>query len=677
MFVNGSKISPHRRRDYKESAESSLRDLCVLGVSAVNVLSSQTFPQTLCLTLTLLVISLFSNSCTNSVASNKGFFGKVKPPSEKVFRYVTGSEPESLDPALSTGQPEARIYLALFEGLIEFNPKTMEPIPAIAESWELSENAAEYVFHLRRNARWSNGEPITAQDFVYTLQRNLQPALAARSAYMAYYIKYAQGYNENALFVRDPQTGKFLTEKEINPAHYEPQPANSLATETDFHQFISQPTRLVVPAAEKERAKLTEQNPKLKDALAGKEFVPVKAGDIGVEAVDDYTLRITLTQPAPFFLGMMGHQFFKVVPRQTIEKFGLQWTLPENIVCSGPFTLQSWKPYNELITTRNPYYWDAASVKLDKLVFYPLEDSSTILNLYKAGELDATFNHTIPTGWIDSLKPLKDYMDAPESAITYIMVNTTQAPMNNLRVRQAFSLSLDRQALAQYQKSVKSLNAFTPEGIFHNYPQPKGAEFNPEKAKQLLVQAGYKDAQGRYDPSKFPADQVEYTYNTLERNKEIAEFLQAQWKKNLGITIGLRNMEWKTFLSYRSKMQYKGFARAAWIGDYMDPFAFLSLLYSPTGDNGTGWWDQKYVDMLDHANQTVDQQKRYEMLAQAEKYLLDAQPVIPLFTNATNFVKKPYVKGFYPNPMTLHPWKFVYLENDPAKWDYGMPSMTE
>ncbi|MEJ7710390.1 MAG: hypothetical protein WKF84_11130 [Pyrinomonadaceae bacterium] len=128
-------------------------------------------------------------------------------------------------------------------------------------------------------------------------------------------------------------------------------------------------------------------------------------------------------------------------------------------------------------------------------------------------------------------------------------------------------------------------------------------------------------------------------------------------------------MESKTFLSYKSRKEYKGFAFGGWGSDYMDPYSFLDVFSSPGSSNGTGWWDPKYVEMLSAANRTVDQKKRYEMLAQAEAFMLGFQPVIPLYTNSTNFVKKPYVKGFYPNPMGLHAWKFVYLEPDPSKWD--------
>ena len=181
---------------------------------------------------------------------------------------------------------------------------------------------------------------------------------------------------------------------------------------------------------------------------------------------------------------------------------------------------------------------------------------------------------------------------------------------------------------------------------------------------------------GKYDPSKFPANDVELTYNTSDTNKQVAEFVQAQWKQNLGITIPIKNMEWKTFLATRAALDFKGFARSGWVADYMDPFSFLNIFYTPRGDNGTGWWDPKYVALLDEANATLDPQARYEKMAQAERMLLDAQPIIPLLTQSTRWMKKPYVKGMYPNPQTLFAWKYVYIEHDPSKWDYSMPDMT-
>jgi len=644
--------------------------------------------------LLLASIAFAALSCSVG-ASKEPFFGKTTPPQRNIFRYVTGDEPESLDPAISNGQPEARIYMALYDGLVEYDAKTLEPRPSLAERWEANDDSSEFKFYLRHNGRFSNGDPIDANDFVYSFRRALAKETASRNAYLSYYIKYAQAFNEQSVFVRDPQTGQFLIAKDfdentppeplagspLDPAKGEysasgAQTANE--NNSDFHKQLHTPLRLTLPGDAKARNKALDANPKLKAAVAGKEFVPVKAEDIGVEAIDNYTLRICLVQPGPFFTGLLAHQLYRVVPRKVVEQWGSQWTQPDHIVTSGPFKLKTWQPYDKLVVERDPMNWDAASVKLDEIHFYPMSDNPTIMNLYKVGEIDAVLNHTVPNAWLEVVRTKQDYMDGAEAAINYLLINVTQPPMNDVRVRKAFNSSIDKNAWATWRKIVKPLTAFTPEGIFNGYPQPKGDQFNPEEGRRLLGEAGYpvtKKADGSYTCPKFPVDQVEYIYNTQESNKAMAEWMQAQWKQNLGITISLRNMEWKTFLNTRAKLDYKGFARGAWSADYMDPFTFLSLFYTG-GENGTGWLDPKYVSMLDEANRTLDTKTRYELLAKAEKYLIDAQPMIPLDTAAVNWVKKPYVKGMYPNAGSLYPWKYVYIERDPSKWDYGTPSMT-
>jgi oligopeptide transport system substrate-binding protein len=645
---------------------------------------------------TVLAALTFSTFSCSVGSNSEVFFGRTVPPQQNIFRYVTGDEPESLDPVVSTGQPEARIYMALYEGLVEYHPKTLEPTPALAERWDTNNDSSEFTFHLRHNGRWSNGDPITAHDFVYSVRRAVSKETASRNAYLASYIKNAEAYTGAKVFVRDPQTGQFLNakdfaavgmpeplsvkpvnaqESEYKPTAEEPKPDPDSA----FHQLMHSPIRLALPGDEKGRTKLFDANPKLKAAVAGKEFVPVTGEDLGVEALDDYTIRISLTQSAPFFVGSLAHQVFRFVPRKAVEKYGNQWTQPQNIITCGPFKLKTWQQYDKLVVERDPMYWDAATVKLDEIHFFPMADNPSIMNLYKVGEVDAVLNHTVPNAWLDVVRTKKDYMDGAEAAIDYLQINVTKPPMNDVRVRKAFNFAVDKNAWAKWKKIVKPLTAFTPKGIFNGYPQPQGDEFDPERARQLLADAGYpvtKNADGSFSCPKFPIDQVEFIYNTQESNKAMAEWMQAQWKQNLGLTVNLRNMEWKTFLDIRAKLEFKGFSRGAWSADYMDPFSFLGLFYT-NGESGTGWLDPKYVAMLDEANSELDHKKRYELLAKAEKYMIDAQPVIPIDTSAINWVKKPYVKGMYPNPGSLFPWKFVYIERDQSKWDTGTPSLAE
>ncbi len=645
--------------------------------------------------------------CSSSSAKNDGFFGINEPPPGQVLRYVTGAEPESLDPQRSTGQPEARIYMALYEGLVEYDKKNMTPVPALAERWDSNKNLTEHTFYLRKNARWSDGTPITAQDFVYSLRRGLAPATASQSAEIAYYVKYAEAYNSERAFVRDEKNGKFVLEKELKEelsplageATPTPTPLDEAAArraakrlqeledkareeearrppESEFHKFINGEARLTVPMDETERNEQVQRSTKLQKILAGKQFIPVKAEDIGIEAVDNYTVRITLSQPAPFFISALPNQFFRLVPRQAVEKYGDKWAQPENIVTCGAFRLKEWLPYNRLVVERDPNYWDAAVVKLNRIEFYPVEENPTIMNLYKTGAIDAALNHSVPNSWLAEIPKYKDYMKLPEAGNDFYKINTTKPPMNQVEVRKAFNMAVDKEAYAAWRRVVLPLTAFTPQGIFVNYPQPKGDAFNPEVAKKLLATAGYRDVMGNYDPSKFPLNEVEILYNTNDTNKAVAEFIQAQWRQNLGLTVPLRAMEWQTFLATIKKLDYKGFARGGWNADYMDPYTFLGLFYNKNSNGDTGWEDAAYRQMLDDANRQ-EGDKRYESLARAEGYLLNAQPFISLSTPSTNFMKKPYVKGFYPNPGSLYAWKYVYIEYDPAKWDQAAPKMTE
>jgi len=611
------------------------------------------------LAIVLLSLALISAGCAAS--ANNAFFGATNPPRENVLRYVSGSEPETLDPQIPPLQNEARICMALYEGLTEYDPKTGEPIPALAEKWEVNTDSSEFTFHLRHDGRFSNGDPITARDFVYTIRRGLTPGVGSRTASMAYPIKYAEAFNAGGVFVFDPISKIYLLEKDFAEA------AEKVYAPAD-------PTRVVLPGNDEKRQKELDANPKLKAAVAGKQFVSVKKEDVGVNAVDDYTLHISLVKPAPFFVSMMPHVFFRVLHQKTIEKFGAAWTDPANIVTSGAFKLEAWKHYDRVNVVRDPMYWDAKSVKLDAIVFYLLADNTTIMNLYKAGELDAMYNHTVPAAWLDVIGPAKDFMDAPEASIDYYLFNTTKGPTSDVRVRKALNMALNKQALADW-RHVKPLTAITPAGMFPGYPQPKGDPFDPETAKHLLAAAGYRDAAGNFDPEKFAASEIEMITNPDGNNLTFAEFIQAQWKQTLGATIQIRVMEAKTFFAAQNALDYKGVSRFGWSADYMDPYTFLGIFYTAGGANGTGWWDPKYVALLDEANRTVDHQKRYELLAEAEKLVLEAQPVIPLVVSSTRWMKKPYVKGMYPNPMTLHPWKWIYLERDPAKWDYRMPTM--
>jgi oligopeptide transport system substrate-binding protein len=631
-------------------------------------------------------------SCSTNASSR--YFGKTSAPKDNVLRYISGSEPQSLDPQISSGQPEARIYMAIYDGLVEYDPKDQQPIPAIAKSWEISPNVDEFIFHLRDNAKWSDGTPITANDFVYSFRRGFAPETVSQTAGLGYFIKYAEAFNSGQVFVK--KGDQFLLVKDFGGT--ESKTAVPFGPETDFHRYMHAPERLTLDGDEKKRAKQIEADSKLKAAAVGAEFVPVKKEDMGVEAIDNETLRITLRQSAPFFLGLLAHQFFRLVPQKAIEKWGKDWTRAEHIVTCGPFRIKEYRPYDVLYVEKDPNYWDAANVHLDGIKFYPVEDLSTMMNLYKGGEVDAFLNHTVPISWIGDVRPYKDeYLNFPEAATSYYAMNVTKPPFNNLKLRKAFSLAVDRTALSDFRKITKPLYYITPTGIFPAYDKArdkvseelrqersispdawaKNYGFDPEQARKLLGEAGFlvqRSGDGYACPN-FPTDTVSLTFNTNENNRGIAEFIQAQWKKNLGITVPLKSEEFKTFLSDLNNVQYVGLAQSLWSGDYMDPYTFLGLHYSRQNNGGAGFYDLTYDKMLDDANAELDPDKRYEKLARAEFYVMDQVPSVPLTISATNWMKKPFVKGMYPNPGTLLPWKFVYIETDPVKWDHDVENI--
>ena len=651
--------------------------------------------------IALVVLSSIFVSCSTQASSK--YFGKNIVPEDNVLRYISGSEPESLDPQIGTGQPEARIYVALYDGLVEFHPKTMQPIPGIAESWKVSPDGTEYIFKLRKDAKFSNGDPITAKDFVFSYRRALKPELLAKNAYLAYPIKYAEPYNAKKSFVKGSD-GEFLRkadfEEKIERSDAEvPAEPDSFKSDSETHKFLDEPERLAVPGDKESLDKLFEKNPKLKSAMDGSELVPVTAEHLGVEAIDDYTFRLKMYQPAPYFVGLLTHQFFRVIHQGTVEKHGKDWVKPEHIVTSGSFKLVDHKPYDEIIVTKDPNNWDAETVRLDGIEFYPMDEATTMMNIYKYGGVEAVYNHVPPAAWNDQIKQYKsEFVNFPEVAIEYYTFNVTKAPMDNVTVRKAFALAIDRDALSTFRRTTKPLVDFTPEGIFPEYEKArtkvytellakqgssleewKARKFDAEKARKLLGEAGYPvtGSEGNWSVPDFPINKVSLLYNTSESNKDVAEFIQAQWKQNLGVTVPLKNMEWKTFLNVRKELQYDGLGRAGWVGDYMDPYTFLALFYTKNNDSSTGWYDPKFDKMMDKANREIDATKRFELLAEAEFYLMQQQPVAPLQTQATNWIKKPYVKGMYPNPGTLHPWKFVYMENDESKWDQDAEKIME
>ncbi|MFT7656221.1 MAG: oligopeptide transport system substrate-binding protein [Porticoccaceae bacterium] len=502
--------------------------------------------------------------------------------------WGNGTEPQSLDPQIATGVPEHHIISAVMEGLVLKDRKTLEPLPGVAESWDITENGTVYTFKLRDNARWSNGDPHIAQDYAWSWWRALQPALGNLYAYMLFPIKNAQKYYEGDII--------------------------------DFNE-------------------------------------------VGVKALDDRTLQVTLNYPTPYFLQLLDHYSLFPVHQATIEKFGdadqrgTRWTYEGNLVSNGPFKLVDWKINRRIVVQSNPYYWDADNVSLNEIVFIPIENIVTEERMFRAGQLHVT--SSLPADKISVYREAKDpeLRIAPYLGTYYFRLNVRKPQFQDSRVRRALAMAVDRQRLVDNITKGGQIPAYaiTPPGTMGYYPK-SDLTFDPEGARRLLAEAGYPDGKG------FPTTEI--LYNTNEGHRKIAVALQDMWKKSLNIDIQLLNQEWKVYLDTESAGQYD-ISRAGWIGDYVDPNNFLDMFLCGGGNNRTGWCNEEYDHLiLEVAPSMSSPEKRLEVFQQAETMLLDEMPIIPIYTYTSVQLVDSSVKNFDANIMNAASYKDIYLQVD-------------
>lgn len=496
----------------------------------------------------------------------------------QVFTFNNGAEPETLDVHKMTGVPEGRIAGGLFEGLVTSDPKTLEPRPGVAERWEVSADQKVYTFHLRADAKWSDGRPVTAEDFRASWERALTPATGCQYAYMFFPIAGAQAFQQGEL--------------------------------TDFAQ-------------------------------------------VGVKVKDERTLEVTLAAPCPYFLDLVAFHTLMPVPMWAVEQHGDAWPRPENIACNGPFKLIEWSSGQQIVMVPNEHYWDREFVKLEKIVALPYEDVETSYKLFIQGEND--WMTTVPAAKIDEVKRNPAYYAQPYLGSYFYRINVTKPPFDDVRVRKAFSIGFDREVITRDILKAGQIPAtyFTPP--MPRYQPPEGLAFDPEQARKLLAEAGY-------GPGGAPFPTVELLYNTLEDHKRVAEAIVQQWKENLGITVSLRNTEWKVYLSDVEQLNYN-IARAGWIGDYVDPNTFLDLWVTGGGNNNTGWSSATYDELITKAASEADPAARTELLQQAETILIkDELPIIPVYIYVNQGMLADKVQGWYENVRDLHPLQYLWIE---------------
>lgn len=500
---------------------------------------------------------------------------------EVVYNRANSGEPETLDTHKTSTVQEAHILRDMLEGLVTYNAKG-EAVPGQAIKWEISDDGKTYRFTMRDGIKWSNGDPVTAEDFVYSYRRIMDPATGAKYANILYPIKNAEKINKGQ----------------------------------------------------------------------------GKVEDLGVKAVDPKTLEITLEQPTPYFIELLTHQTSSPVHKGSVEKFGTDFVKPGNMVTNGAYKLAEFVPNSHIKLVKNENYYDAKNVQIDTVMYYPTSDFAAMVRRYEAGELDTTDD--VPADQMKSLKErFKDQVQlGPYLGTWFLVVNSSKAPFNDVRVRQALAMLVDREFIAEqiWGQTMQPGYSFMPPGL-GNYGEPAYVDWKDqspidreEKAKALLKDAGF----GHGKPLK-----VEIRYNTTDNNRNTVIAVAEQFKAG-GVETSFINTDGKTHFAHLRDGGDFDLARYGWIADYSDPEDFLFLLKSDNkGFNYGKYNNPEYDNLLKKAATELDLKKRADIMKQAEAILMKDMPWIPIMYYGKSNLISPKIHGFVMNTRGVYPSRFL------------------
>lgn len=507
------------------------------------------------------------------------FSGCSKPErdsSESVLRISQRNEPGVLDPALATLPDEFFIIRALSEGLVTPSPDGGPEIAA-AQSWDVSADGLTYTFHLRPNATWSNGEPLTAADFLASYRRVLSPKTAAPKANLFFLVQGAEAFYRGEL--------------------------------TDFSQ-------------------------------------------VGFTVIDSQTLRVTLEHPAPQFLAYVASGPWIPVNPRTVERHGSRWATPENYVGNGPFRLVDWKPNQHITVQRRAEYWDADHVLVDAIRFQAFDNADAEERAYRAGQIDITMSvpFTKIAGYAaQDESPLRQI---PLHETRFLAFNTLRPPLDDVRVRRALSLAIDRPSISQHvlRGKQKIATHFVPVGL-GGFQPTQTLSTDADEARRLLTAAGYPEGKG------FPVLEMTGWGQTA-----VLEVVQAMWKKELGITVNIGVRDAKVHVSDLTNGQYDiGFITA--IPDVADPIDMLKDLETGASNNYSQWSHPEYDALLRKSEQLVAKEERLAILAQAEALISEHCPIAPLYFNAKNILQRKTVHGWQEDALWTRFYKDVLIKS--------------
>ncbi|WP_172124184.1 MULTISPECIES: peptide ABC transporter substrate-binding protein [unclassified Devosia] len=501
------------------------------------------------------------------------------------LNMMNGSEPGSLDPHKASGDWENRIIGDYIEGLMAEDANA-DAIPGQAESYTVSEDGLVYTFKLRDGIQWSDGEPVTAEDFVFAFQRLFNPATASEYAYLQFPIKNGSELAEGAI--------------------------------TDFNE-------------------------------------------LGVKALDDKTVEITLEGPTPYFLQALTHYTAYPIPKHVVDKVGDAWTAPENIVGNGPYKITEWVPGSYVKSVKSETYYDAANVQIDEVNYFVQDDLAAALARYRAGEYDILVD--IPADqaeWIKTNLPGQDFF-APFLGVYYYVINQEKAPFDNAEVRKAMSMAINRDVIGPDVLGTGELPAYgwVPEGTA-NYEgvepyQPEWIDLPYEErvaqAKAIMEGLGYNAS------NPLP---VQLKYNTNDNHQRVAVAISSMWEQ-IGIKTELFNSETAVHYDALRAGDFQ-VGRAGWLLDYSDPSNTLELLTTGIMQDGQMNWGNNYGRysnpefdaLVKSAAAESDLAARAKMLGDAEKIAMDETGAIPIYWYIAQNVVTPSITGFVNNAKDIH-----------------------
>ncbi len=517
--------------------------------------------------------------------------------------YIDRGDVGTLDPNRMSWAQDIRVGMALYEGLYVTDPVTFKPVLGTADRVQTSDDKKVWTFHIRDDAKWSNGDQVTTADFVFAWRRMLE----------------------------EPGDYTYLLDKYI---------VGAKAYEDAFADYLAK------------RAK-------------GEQAVKPNFNTVGIEAINTNEIRIKLINPCDYFPDLLAFEcyyptnersmtpFREVDPKTERVTYNAAWANAPNLVTNGPYKLTSWQLRRGLRLDLNDHYWDKANVKNSGVNLIVAEEALTQLRKFDAKPPEADILAEL-TGEIAANmreQGRKDiHIDPSFGTYFYSFLCSEKLPdgrpnpFHDVRVRRAFAMAIDKEPIVKNitKAGEPVTNAYVPPNVFEGYPVLSGPKYDVKAARALMKEAGF--AAGK----NFPA--IKLTFNTEGgEHKAIAEYIRNQWQKNLNVSVELDGVEIKQFQTRLHQKEY-AVARASWYGDYMDISTFTDKYLTGGGNNDSAWSSKEYDRLCAEADKEADTKKRQELLAKAEQILLDEVPILPLYNYVNKLAYRDEVKGLNPNP---------------------------